>query len=165
MPRKISSKQAKSRQTKSRAVHAPTVWQALNEPIAYPSEEFGRNVLVAAIFIMALAWLLPYWNAASENVALKNDYYAFRAEFPAPRVAGASVTALDQESRPEWYFALKTSAGSVNEFYHESVSGPFVEAAEELLDVSDPVQDAVTYYKPGVDAVWNAWVDLMADPY
>lgn len=128
----------KKRKTSRRSTQT-TVWQALNEPIAYPSDEFARTVFLMTAVIMMMIWIAPYWGSAA--------------------VAGAQLSLVPEYiegSVPEWYYtAERISYDLVNSFGT---------AAEQVLDISEPVTQTVEFYEPGVEAVWDAWLELMADP-
>jgi len=57
---------------------------------------------------------------------------------------------------PDWYYTVTATS--------DSVVTAYTAAAVEVLDVSEPVGELAAYLEPGTDAVWNAWLELMADP-
>ena len=69
-------------------------------------------------------------------------------------IAGAQI---EISSTPEWYYVTAAIPGDVAE--------AFVDAATEVLDISGQVSQMGQFYEPGAEAVWNAWLELMADPY
>ena len=130
----------------------PTVWQALNEPVIEITPEAARDIFMLAAFIMMMAWLAPYWGTS------QNQAYAISATNE--MVAGATIETPDygrnSDVAPEWYLTIERAS--------DDVVNAFAEAADQTLDISEPVLDVMEFYEPGVDAVWNAWLELMADP-
>lgn len=129
----------------SRRVNA-SVWASLNEPVAYPSQDFANAVFFIAAVMFLVVWIAPYWGTAGQDVALLLNYEA--------QVLGASIENV--VVAPEWYYAGEAMATGVVD--------AFATASTELFDISEPVMETVEFYQPGVDAVWNAWLELMADP-
>ena len=127
-----------------------TVWQAMNEPIAYATPEFATNLFAIAILLLGLAWLQPYFGSTNH---LGNHGI----------VAGAQ-TINYEISTPSWYIGLASTGQDFKEFSEEAIVQPFAAAATQILDISEPVQNTVKFYHPGVTAVKDAWLELMADP-
>ena len=142
-----------ARRAKRSRSKKPTVWQALNDPVVEISEEFAKTILLVSFVIIVMAWLSPYFGNAHEAGSLKFSAY------PRPIVAGAyveSVVPLAEQETPEWY--LTTNAIT------SGVQSSFVQAANEVLDISEPVSRFTQFYQPGVQALSDAWLELMADP-
>lgn len=147
-----------------------SVWEKMNEPIAYPDKEFYQPFFAIALAIMVMAWAAPYWQAAAvtldtpaPNGVEVGSHYEYVSFFDnnyqsSGRVAGAHVEAAQIENRsqeaPFWYDMISND-----------VPVAFGTATYEVLDISDSVQPMVDFYEPGVSAVWNAWLELMQDPY
>lgn len=146
---------------KAKKAEKPTIWQALNEPVVEVSEEFGKQLFAGSMALFAIAWLMPYFGQV--NI----DSLAIHAqpEIETARVAGASISAFDDTDPTSWYQMIASTADSLGEFYLESVTKPISVAAHEVLDVHEPVQDSWEFLQPGVQAVYDAWLELMADPY
>lgn len=145
----------------------PTVWEALNEPIIEVTEEQAKNVFLAAIVIVFGAWVAPYWGQTSTTVyyAPENVFEQFANSGEGTGVvAGASTSPSSSpyqgeergEVAPEWYYVIEEMPNAVVQ--------SFTMGADEVLDISGPVTEMTEFYQPGADAVWNAWLDLMADP-
>lgn len=126
------------KKTISRRVANSSVWQSLNEPIAHPTQDFVNTVFFIAAVMFLVVWIAPYWGTASTNYG---------------NVLGTSIEAA---TVPEWYYTVSGMAGDVTE--------AFATASMDVFDISQPVMETVAYYQPGVDAVWGAWLELMADP-
>ena len=143
-----------ARQAKRSRSNQPTVWQALNDPVVEISQEFAKTILLVSFVIIAMAWLSPYFGNTSQAS------FKFSTGYPRPVVAGAyieTVAAAAEQVIPEWYLTTNRITGDVQ--------SSFALAANEVLDISEPVSGIVEFYGPGVQAVWNAWLELMADPY
>ena len=142
----------------------PTVWEAFNDPVIEVPLEQGQQVMAVAVMIMFAAWITPYWAAAADGPIA---YYAPESvfeqvaslDFSSGAVLGISTddpALAASPAVPEWYYAVASVP--------EAVSQSLVLGANEVLDISDPVQQMVDFYEPGVNAVWGAWLELMADP-
>src|SRR3989344_2922898 len=146
------AKARRARKTQKQTTPKPTIWQALNEPVVEVSEEFARGVFLAATLIIMMAWILPYWGS---NSALAAEYphqpAAISHQNQLSVVAGQRTTAL-----PDWYYLIQRISSDI--------TLEFGQAAYDVLDISGPVQESVEFYKPGVQAFWDAWLELMADP-
>ncbi|MDP3993829.1 MAG: hypothetical protein Q8P75_02505 [bacterium] len=147
-----------ARRAKRSRSKKPTVWQALNDPVVETPEEFAKLILLVSFVIIAMAWLSPYFGNPSDGIG--------RLAGSAPRpvvhsaVAGAFTennALFGEEQAPEWYLTID-GMGS-------AIQSSFAFAANEVLDISEPVSGTVEFYAPGVTAVWDAWLELMADPY
>lgn len=126
-----------------KSVEPISVWQALNEPVVEVSEGAARGIFLALAVILLAVWIAPYWGAM-------------------PSVAGATLVSdeLSVESVPivpEWYYVTSAIPGDIAQ--------AFSIAANEVLDISEPVLQISEFYEPGVNAVWGAWLELMQDPY
>src|SRR3989344_3243117 len=146
------SRAKRTKKTQKQTASKPTIWQALNEPVVEVSEEFARGILLTAILIIMMAWVLPYWGSSSALAA----EYPFQTEVISyqnqpSEVAGQQTTAL-----PDWYYLVQRISSDI--------TLEFGQAAYDVLDISDPVQESIEFYKPGVQAFWDAWLELMADP-
>lgn len=137
----------------ARRVQSPTVWEALNEPIAYPSNEFAQNVLAISAAIVLMAWVAPYWDNA-QAYSVERTAYSETGVVAGEQLYASSYTLA---ATPDWYYVAEAVPGAVAE--------EFGQAAYEVLDISEPVGQVVEFYEPGVTAVWDAWIELMADPY
>lgn len=126
-------------------LHPQTVWQALNEPVVEVSPKFAQTMIVVSIVFLMAAWVGPYWGIHNSNAA---NLYTNAAN--QGRVAG-----LQAWPTPEWYYGAAPGA----------VAGAFSEAADEVLDISEPVTEFSSFFAPGFQAVGDAWLQLMADPY
>lgn len=122
-----------------------SVWASLNEPVAYPTQNFANTVFFIAAVMFLVVWIAPYWGTTRQDVAMLMNYES--------QVLGESI---ENVIAPEWYYTGEaTVSGVVN---------AFATAGTEIFDISEPVSETVEFYQPGVDAVWNAWLELMADP-
>ncbi len=137
----------------------PTVWEALNEPIIEVSIEQAKNVFLATAVIALASWVAPYWTEAGSAVA----YYAPENVFEkmasvgdagTGSVAGSQIVA--GELTPDWYYVAAEMPNAAVE--------SFALGANQVLDISSPVTQLTELYQPGVDAVWNAWLNMMRDP-
>ena len=126
--------------------HTPTVWEALNDPVIELSEQQAKNVILASLVIMLAAWIAPYWGSSTGS-----QYTSQGTAFE--RVAGATI---DTASAPDWYYTL--------EAVPDTLAQTVTDSATDVLDISEPVQNLVEFYEPGVSATWNAWLNLMRDP-
>lgn len=138
-------------QTLAAAVEKPTVWQALNEPVVEVSEQFAFRLLALSVLMLAVAWVGPYWRAASAEAPV----ITYNSPIIAPaegQVAGAQISASP---------ILYTVAVSLPMDF----ANAFTVAANQVLDVSPPIQQLVNFSTPGWEAVWNAWLFYMKDPY
>ena len=145
-----------ARRAKRSRSKKPTIWQALNEPVVEIPEEIAKSIFLVSFVILAMAWLSPYFGSTPVR--------QFAANPPRPiahaMVAGAyveSISVFDDEQTPEWYLTINSMTNGVQ--------SSFVLAANEVLDISEPVGRTAEFYEPGVQAVWDAWLELMADPY
>ena len=127
----------------------PTVWQALNEPVVKLPESFGRSVLLVSVAIMAFAWMSPYLGqtGSSQLFTEATPSYSFG------QVAGAQLEADDSSVLAETMVALPSDFANA-----------FADAAQDVLDISEPVEQFVEYYSPGIQAVGDAWLYYMKDP-
>ena len=146
-----------ARRAKRSRSKKPTVWQALNDPVVEISEEFAKTILLASFVIIAAAWLSPYFGNSSDSAGR----FAGGAPRPIVHSAVAGVftennALFGEEQTPEWYLTIDRTGSDIQ--------GSFVSAANEVLDISEPVGQTVEFYQPGVAAVWDAWLELMADP-
>lgn len=137
----------------------PTVWEALNEPVVEISEEQAKNIFLASLVIIGTAWIAPYWGAGNTlgayQAGAEGTIFEQMADIGTEygTVAGAFE---EYESAPDWYYA----AADVSSQVVESIAV----GANEVLDISGPVQDLAEFYEPGTTAVWNSWLNLMRDP-
>lgn len=131
----------------------PTVWEALNEPVIEVTPDAAKAIFTVAAFLMVMAWVTPYWPAAAAHLAAAEELGMAPSEYT-EMVAGASIAADESAS-----YGSVPIYGIVQE-----VQGAFVSASSEVLDVSEPAGELIEFYEPGVDAVWNAWLELMVDP-
>ena len=133
----------------AKAAVKPTVWQSLNEPVVELPESFGRSVLLVSVAIMAFAWMAPYLGqtGGSQRFAETAPSYSFG------QVAGAQLEADDSSVLAETMVALPADFANA-----------FADAAQEVLDLSEPVGQFVEYYSPGIQAVGDAWLYYMKDP-
>lgn len=135
-----------------------SVWRALNEPIAYPTQEFTKTFFPVAIFLFISIALVPYFGNTT-NVNFGSGFVAgVSTEISVPLEAAVL-------EMPQWYVDLKSTASSLGEFYQETVAVPFGEAASEILDISEPVVSASEFLQPGLSEVKQEWLYLMQDPY
>ena len=142
----------------ARRKRKPTVWQALNEPVIHVTEEQAKNIFLAAVIIMFAAWVAPYWTGSVSTVYASETVFEQMATvgMKTGTVAGATFVIESEPQTPDWYYVAQEVP--------EAVAESFALGAAEVLDISGPVTDLVEFYEPGVDAVWNAWLDLMMDP-
>jgi len=136
----------------AKVAEKPTVWQALNEPAVELSEGFAKDVLLVSVAIIAFAWVAPSFSqsgaGSSQIFADSGMVYEIGA------VAGAQIEAAQESVLAETLVSLPTDFAIA-----------FADAAHEVLDVSEPVGMVVEYYSPGVQAVTDAWLYYMKDPY
>lgn len=135
----------------------PTVWEALNEPIIHVTEQQGKNVIFAALVIAFTAWIAPYWGSAGATAyyAPINVFEEFAsAADEGGMVAGAQI--VSDAVPAEWYYVTREMPNSIVE--------SFAIGANEVLDISGPVTEMTEFYQPGIEAVSNAWLNLMRDP-
>ena len=135
-----------------------SIWQALNEPIAYPTQEFTKTFFPVAIFLFISIVAIPYFGKTTNF----NFGSGFVAGVSTEISAASEATALEA---PQWYYDLKSTASSLGEFYQETIAAPFGVAASEILDISEPIADASEFLQPGLSEVKQEWLYLMADPY
>ncbi len=141
----------------------PTIWQALNEPVVEVSEGFARNLLIAAILLLLVAWVGSYWGG--DRAGLPYTTYRSSALIEAQTLPsqvsffrlGSMVAGVQTTGTPLWYEVAKDLPGDV--------AFTFTAAAYEVLDISEPVGQIAEFYEPGFTAVGDAWLELMADPY
>lgn len=131
----------------------PTVWEALNEPVIEVTPEAAKAIFTVAAFLIVMAWVAPYWPAAQAHLAAAESFGLAPSEYT-EMIAGASIEADELAS-----YGSVPIYGIVQE-----VQGAFVSASNEVLDVSEPAGELIEFYQPGVDAVWNAWLELMVEP-
>lgn len=171
----------------ARRVQQRSVWQALNEPIAIPNQEFTRSFFVVAAAILLMIWMVPYWNttagtaphtqvAVSRNINYVSLFsivdVTLDPNFGQYLTAGTESVAGAQESDPDDTGSstesgevgnyLNETAVSLLEFYIINIEAPAADAIVEVLDVSDFVIATAEYYEPGVTEVWNTWLGLLA---
>ncbi|OGE76988.1 MAG: hypothetical protein A3C85_04745 [Candidatus Doudnabacteria bacterium RIFCSPHIGHO2_02_FULL_48_21] len=141
----------------------PTVWEALNEPVIHVSEKQAKEIFLACVIIVFFSWVAPYWDGSSSTVYASETVFDQMAAVEKPAtfaslesgmVAGAQITS--GPTAPKWYVVVEEMPDALVE--------SFAAGAGEVLDISNQVGDFVEFYQPGVDAVWNAWLDLMMDP-
>lgn len=133
----------------SRRVQSVSSWQVLNQPVVEVSEDFAKNLLFIAISLLVMAWIAPYWgnNQAISEQRSAISYY--------PAVAGARISNVPRI--PEWYYVAKDIP--------EDMASAFTLASSQVLDISKPAMVMADFYSPGLSAVKEAWLELMADPY
>lgn len=155
MPKALRSRTAKSNH------RPPAVWQALNEPVVEVTEGFAKTMLFIALLLLCVSWIGPSWEQAKIAAARENLGLASSG-----RVAGVYLAAVSQADTalppaaprvPEWYYLAQGLPYDIGE--------AFAQSASEVLDISDQAGPIVEFYEPGVAAVWDAWLELMADPY
>ena len=129
----------------------PSVWQALNEPVVEVPEGLARGLLKFSVVVLLAAWVVPYWGLAAASLP-DVAYDSPLISAYGGRIAGAQTAAV-----PEWYEVSRSLPGEVMNAY--------AAAAAEVLDVSAAVSPMVEFYEPGAQAVSDAWLELMADPY
>lgn len=122
------------------------VWQSLNQPIAYPTQDFANTVFFIAALLFFIVWIAPYWGMVNQHKELGIMNYG--------RVAGIST--FEPVVAPDWYYTGTAAATGVKD--------AVVQAGTEIFDISEPVQQTLEFYQPGAGAAWNAWLELMADP-
>lgn len=139
---------------KIKSVEPITVWDALNQPVAEISEDVAKGIFMLTAVILFMIWVAPYWGQDSDvsSTTLQRTTY----NLTTGQVAGAQTLA-DIPETPEWYY--------VAESLPSAVAGAFAEATGEVLDISGPASKIAEFYEPGTQAVWNGWLELMADPY
>lgn len=89
--------------------------------------------------------------------------YDYSAKAATGAVAGATYQASGEST--SWSKSMNLTISSLGEFYGENVSKPFTRAVNQILDIHEPVQNLWEFCQPGVDAVLNAWYQLLAEPY
>ena len=137
--------------TRKIGVEPISVWQALNhQPIVEITEEAAKGIFLIAAVILLAVWVMPYWGSTPSF----NSSPLVGEERWGGNIAGAQI---EISSTPEWYYVTAAIPGDVAE--------AFVDAATEVLDISGQVSQMGQFYEPGAEAVWNAWLELMADPY
>lgn len=146
MPKKIARRAI----TSGRQGQPPTVWEALNESVVEVPENFARAMVMIAVIMLMVAWVAPYWGVAGTR--LPDISYNSPIITGEGLVAGAQVT-----NPPVWYSLAKTLPFDF--------ANAFAFAADEVLDVSEPASQMAEFYGPGFQALNNAWLELMADPY
>lgn len=146
----------------------PSVWQALNEPVVEVTPEFAKGVLGIAVAMLLAVWVLPYWGVARaeapfvsynssalfEQKALPSQMSFFEVKIPN---RGGMVAGVQTSATPTWYHVAKEMPNALSE--------SFAQAANEVLDSSGPVMAMSDFYSPGFQAVSDAWLGLMMDPY
>lgn len=129
----------------------PTVWEALNEPVVEVTEGFAKGIFAVAVILLMMVWIAPYWASAGQSLSVAvYESPIINPEYG--RVAGAQITAA-----PDWIAV----AGSLP----TDLADSFAQAASQVLDVSEPMSRLNEMYGPGVSAVKDAWLELMADPF
>ena len=134
----------------------PTVWTSLNEPVMEITEKMAETVFLVTAVIMLSAWVAPYWGKTPAQIAAHYSGMDVVSEQVAGVTTYGTQEVVFSNAIPDWYQQAASNAVSVSEAIAAS--------ADQILDISEPVGQAVEYYQPGVSAVWNAWLDLMADP-
>ena len=158
-----------------RKKQAVSVWQALNEPVVEVTDEAAKGIFLVAAVLLMFSWLAPSFGEAKAisnfQFSISKEETAYQPLFePYAEVAGASTENSPSPSlekrgvAPDWYVGLSATGASLGDFYHETVTAPFAEAVTELFDISRPVGSITDFLRPGTDAAWNAWLELMADP-
>ena len=159
-----------------------SLWEDLNKPVAYPTEEIVKPFIAIVAAVILFSWAMPYFgldNAiyrtahldsptsyqlqVSSYAGLFDPYEAAAYSFEVPRVAGARVEAGGEEVI-EIFNSIAASVDSINYIYEEAFEKPFAEAINEVLDISEEVIPIIEFYEPGVRAAVDAWLELMADP-
>ncbi len=149
----------------------PTVWQALNEPVVEVGEGFARGVFVTALAVLFMVWVAPYWGTAQNShvaggsynspLLIRPDLAALPSQVAFFRMVtdGSSgmVAGIQTRETPVWYYAARDLPGAVTD--------AFATAATQVLDISEPAAEVREFYGPGLEAVGDAWLELMADPY
>ncbi len=133
----------------AKQVQPITVWQALNEPVVEVTGEAAKTIFTVAVVILLFAWLSPHFG---QNAVV-------------PEVAGVTVSKVNEpviaeeqvQVVPQWYYTL--------EVVPESIEEAFVQASFEVLDISEPAAQIYEFYSPGFQALNDAWLELMQDPY
>lgn len=154
-----------------------SVWQALNEPIAYPTEEFTKFFFSAVGLILLLLWLAPYIGNYNAKTAKSYPNYAKSYE----HLSQSDAAVLLKPLRLISYFSgnygqVAGESAAISDTTYETpdtglddllvtVSVAVADAAYDVLDISEQVEPYVEFFEPGVEAVWGAWLELMADPY
>ncbi len=144
----------------------PGVWHAMNQPVVEVSEGFARNLLGVAVVLLAVAWVGPHWQNASASVdvgmyssplvtGVRMDH-RLSASDTAVGVSGSRVAGARIVGAPTWY--------GLFDDLPQDVSVAFAKAANQVLDVSDSASAVADFYQPGASEVWQAWLELMADP-
>lgn len=146
-----------------------SVWQAMNEPVVEVTDGAARTIFLAAAVIFLAVWIMPYLgNAKPVAASAPQEVYAYEplfVDYPVySAVAGEVISFESGRSSPEWYLALAEVGSGLSELYQESFRVPFGQAASHTFDISGPVQDIAEFYGPGLAAVRDAWLELMADP-
>lgn len=157
-----------------------SAWEAMNHPVIHVTDEAARMIFLVAALILLMIWLMPNFGIRKLGVgrsgmpekAVAMEYQPLLA--PYQEVAGAATLPGEAGTfspavtpvvpAPQWYFDAAVTGNSFGDFYHETVVAPFSEAATEILDVSPPVRQMADFLAPGVHAVSDAWLELMADP-
>ncbi len=135
----------------------PTVWESLNEPVADVSAGFAEFMACVALFLLLVAWVAPHWTLVQSKLP-EFTYSSSPLVNPfGAQVAGAQIVNPADVSVPIAYAVAVSLPGDV--------ATAFSTAATQVLDISVPVTQVVDFYSPGVQAVNDAWLDLMKDPY
>jgi len=140
----------------------------MNEPVVEVTDEAAKAIFLAAAVIILAIWIVPYLGSAQPVAAATGEPMAQNYE-PVfgqyQQVAGATVGGESRELvSPKWFLALADAGEGLGDMYQETFEKPFAEATVQTLDISQPMGSLLAYYQPGLDAVWNAWLELMADP-
>ncbi|MDP3741606.1 MAG: hypothetical protein Q8R08_04785 [bacterium] len=145
--------------TRELSVKPIGVWQVLNEPVVELSEEAVTHIFMALAVILLAVWIAPYWGQESGIRTQELGVERWGGMVAGAQIESQELGIMNYElgQTPEWYYV----ASSVP----TDVASAFSEAANEVLDISGTVSQIAEFYEPGADAVWNAWLDLMADPY
>ena len=164
-----------------RKKQAVSVWQALNEPVVEVTDEAAKGIFLVAAVLLMFSWLAPSFGAVNavassplihqpiNGQATETAYVPLFEPYSYEAVAGAmtekgGMGATGEKGAPSWYTEISATGASLGDFYHETVTAPFAEAVTELFDISRPVGSITDFLRPGTDAAWNAWLELMADP-
>lgn len=178
---------ARKTKTKKRGRKAvkPSVWEVLHEDVGTCSEDFCKAVLNLALVALLIVWVVPHIDGVSivraqENHMTEQLVYESMIDYDSngwlaseythvePRVAGAMTGDISQE-RVDSSQETVVSSGAEKlvqtaQVLDQKITGPLTGATMQVLDISEQVQPIVDFYQPGLEATWNAWLELMVDP-